>query len=737
MSRQLALPRYETFPSVAAIAVPKTAARAGAPLDRPGVLLLLGAIVTLPLIAVDAADRTGAGIAAEDLHVLVSMLAGTGAMLMLARRPGIHMLRYDLLAFCLFISGVGQLVLDLQPVVGTAAASIVANTAFSIAAVLGVAAIIPALYRRLDRRKAISAGLDGGIILVSGVTILVAIWRAGQDSPLEPAALVLPVLATILFASAGIAIVAALAMRIAPTPSGIWAGILGVLIEGACWSMWIDRFLHSQPRDALVAGMYSLGILLVGYAWMTWHEEVSTKRGYARFAVALGDWLPMAGILACVALQAFPHGRVYGLDPAPIGCAIVIALTIARQRLLLLSERLASRNLAREVQERAETTMSLARLKPADSLQASAGRICDEALRLDGIGAAAVYSFSANGRVVPLALQGECRRGDIVGEAIDEERAAHMRACASQGPWIDSITAASGQVNRLHGEAFTPMRWNDQIVGVVAMGALSARETLRLPERRPTFAEFGVVSAALLGPALAEEGQLQGVRNRLEEVIANHAFTPVFQPVVRLEDRSVVGYEALTRFADGTRPDVRFIEAHKLGMSAKLETVCLGDQLEAASWLPEGTWVSLNVSPALATAIVPLVSALERAERDIVLEITEHVVIADYDKLVGALEMVRPRVKLAVDDAGAGYAGLRHILELRPQFVKLDLSLVRNIDTDRARQAMVAGMAHFAHDSGCELIAEGIETEAERLELVRLGVGLGQGYLFGRPGIVG
>ena len=94
----------------------------------------------------------------------------------------------------------------------------------------------------------------------------------------------------------------------------------------------------------------------------------------------------------------------------------------------------------------------------------------------------------------------------------------------------------------------------------------------------------------------------------------------------------------------------------------------------------------------------------------------------------------RGSARLAVDDAGAGYAGLRHILELRPQFVKLDISLVRTIDTDPARQAMVAGMSHFAANSDCELIAEGIETEGESATLVRLGVSLGQGYLFGKPG---
>jgi EAL domain-containing protein (putative c-di-GMP-specific phosphodiesterase class I) len=95
--------------------------------------------------------------------------------------------------------------------------------------------------------------------------------------------------------------------------------------------------------------------------------------------------------------------------------------------------------------------------------------------------------------------------------------------------------------------------------------------------------------------------------------------------------------------------------------------------------------------------------------------------------------------RLAVDDAGAGYTSLSHILELHPDFVKLDISLVRDIDTNPARQAMIAGMCHFAAQSGTTLIAEGIETESEAQMLRELGVPLGesgmlgQGYLFGRP----
>jgi EAL domain-containing protein (putative c-di-GMP-specific phosphodiesterase class I) len=254
--------------------------------------------------------------------------------------------------------------------------------------------------------------------------------------------------------------------------------------------------------------------------------------------------------------------------------------------------------------------------------------------------------------------------------------------------------------------------------------------------RLSTLTEFGVVSAALMGPMLTDHWHRAETRSQLESIIADRAFKPVFQPVVQLQTREVVGFEALTRFDDGTRPDLRFEEAEKAGMSVRLETACIREQLEVATWLPRGTWVSLNVSPALAAAVIPLIAILERADRAVVLEITEHVQIADYHKLVGALDLVRNQARLAVDDAGAGYAGLRHILELRPHFVKLDISLVRHVDTDAARQAMVAGMAHFARNAGCELIAEGIETEGELVELIRLGISLGQGYLLGKPGPV-
>jgi EAL domain-containing protein (putative c-di-GMP-specific phosphodiesterase class I) len=121
--------------------------------------------------------------------------------------------------------------------------------------------------------------------------------------------------------------------------------------------------------------------------------------------------------------------------------------------------------------------------------------------------------------------------------------------------------------------------------------------------------------------------------------------------------------------------------------------------------------------------------------RPIVLEITEHETIADYAALRSAFVALGSGLRLAVDDAGAGVANFNHLIELRPQFVKVDIGLVRGVNADLTRQALIVALLHFATATDCRLIAEGIETEAERAVLEKLEVPFGQGYLFGRPAI--
>ena len=141
----------------------------------------------------------------------------------------------------------------------------------------------------------------------------------------------------------------------------------------------------------------------------------------------------------------------------------------------------------------------------------------------------------------------------------------------------------------------------------------------------------------------------------------------------------------------------------------------------------------MNVSPKLAGAVVPLGLALRGSGRPIVLEITEHDPIDDYTTMVAGLRTIGEGVRIAVDDAGAGYAGLRQILEMRPDVVKLDIALVHGIDGDPARRALASAMVAFAFDTGATVLAEGIETTDELETLRSLGVSLGQGFLLARP----
>ncbi len=730
MSRQAALPSRGMFPGPLAMRLP-TGRRSWR--DRPGLILLVGCVATAVLAVLDVGNVGGEKARFEDALVVVAAAATTLTLAILARRPLTGVLRYRPLALAVALTGAAMVILNAAPVVGEVPAAAAANILFICGGVSSVVVILPSLYHRLDRHELATAGLDGAIMVSAGITLVLTVWRAGQGSDDVGEVFVL-VLAAALFASAGMAAILAFDLRAAPAFRGVWPAIVGVSIVGLSWILWIDLTFRGQTRDALTSLLYSGGILMMGYAWMTWNEDVGSGRIYDRIARNVADWLPIGAIMMCVGVAAVPHGRIEGIDPAPVGTAAVVLFSISRQRLLITRERYASRRLAGEVEERSQTMLSLARLERADSVERTAYRICDEALRLLGIDAARVYAFCEAG-AVPLALEGIGPGNEIIWEPIDRDRALHLTARAGAGAWIDTSADASLPLaGGLSAEAFAPMRWDDRIVGLVSMGTTSVEDARRLALRLSTLTEFGVVSAALLGPMLIEHWRVADIRSQLNSIIADRAFTPVFQPVVRLQTRETVGFEALTRFNDGARPDQRFMEATSAGMGVRLEIACIAEQLEAATWLPQGAWVSLNVSPALASAIVPLISALERADRDVVLEITEHVEISDYRQLVGALDLVRGNARLAVDDAGAGYAGLRHILELRPQFVKLDISLVSHVDTDPARQAMVAGMDHFARNAGCELIAEGIETEDELSHLIHLGISLGQGYLFGKPG---
>ena len=223
---------------------------------------------------------------------------------------------------------------------------------------------------------------------------------------------------------------------------------------------------------------------------------------------------------------------------------------------------------------------------------------------------------------------------------------------------------------------------------------------------------------------------------RIDAAIAVDGLRMVFQPIVELKDARVVGYEALARFTGPPQrsPDQWFAEADAVGRGTELELLAVERAIAQFAALPNDALVSLNVSPGVARTAALEASLARLPGSRTVLELTEHSRIRDYEPLQRCLDRYRERgVRIAVDDAGAGYAGLQHILNLRPDVIKLDLMLVRNVDTDPARRALCACLVRFADEIGAEVVAEGIETAAEFETVRSLGIRWGQGFFLGRP----
>jgi EAL domain-containing protein (putative c-di-GMP-specific phosphodiesterase class I) len=318
-------------------------------------------------------------------------------------------------------------------------------------------------------------------------------------------------------------------------------------------------------------------------------------------------------------------------------------------------------------------------------------------------------------------------------------RRLHERA--AEGPWIEPwMNRPSYPYNQIlsglgvRAIAYAPVRHEQRLIGLLEVHVRGSVEELATAEALPALVEFADLAGALIGRDVAERTETGRGRDHIADVIARRAFVPVFQPIVDLRRDEIVGYEALTRFTDGANPEVLFAEAAAVGLGVELETATLETALAAAEALPRSAWLNMNATPELIIAGEPLRALLGGSRRRLVLvEVTEHTAIADYPAFRAAMAALGPKVEFAVDDAGVGFASLRHILELRPAFVKLDRSLVAGLESDHARQAMIVGLRHFARSTGCRLIAEGIETDRELAALRALDIQLGQGYLLGRP----
>lgn len=229
-----------------------------------------------------------------------------------------------------------------------------------------------------------------------------------------------------------------------------------------------------------------------------------------------------------------------------------------------------------------------------------------------------------------------------------------------------------------------------------------------------------------------------GARARIEAVLERPgAITTVYQPIYSLATGDLAAVEALARFSDApTRsPDRWFAEAHAVELGVELELAAIAAALDGADRLPHTVPLTVNSSPELLVS-----GGLDRLldahpDRRLVVEITEHARVDDYNELGTSITALRERgIRLAIDDAGAGFASMRHIIRLVPDIIKLDMSLTRDIHLDPVRRSLATSLVSFAEQIGALLVAEGVEDIEELTTWQQLGAHAAQGYLLARPG---
>jgi EAL domain-containing protein (putative c-di-GMP-specific phosphodiesterase class I) len=246
---------------------------------------------------------------------------------------------------------------------------------------------------------------------------------------------------------------------------------------------------------------------------------------------------------------------------------------------------------------------------------------------------------------------------------------------------------------------------------------------------------FADLAAAQIEAGLTLAREEEETTERVRRVIRQDRLNIVYQPIYDLNEDRIRGVECLARFPDSeTRPPSEwFAEAAGIGLGVDLELAAVRAALRGLPHLPDDLYLAVNVSPEtiLSGRLGPVLKGVPAGR--IVLEVTEHAVVADYLALQRALKPLRRHVRIAIDDAGAGYSGLRHILDIRPDIIKLDMSLTRGIDRDPARAALATALVDFARDIGAEIVAEGVETPEELGELRSIGIDCAQGYFLRRP----
>ncbi len=517
--------------------------------------------------------------------------------------------------------------------------------------------------------------------------------------------------------------------------------LLGTAIDQAAEAIVVTdtdaRVLYANPAATRISG-YDLNEVL-GQNPRIFKSGLHDDRFYDDMWRRLLGGQPWHGVL----MNRRKNGEIYEEDAtiAPVHDDAGQRIAYVAVKRDLTRERELQEVVQRDQLDR-DTIVELMRaVRPGDSLQASAAALSAAVRGFEQIDICMVALLGQDGTAETIAVVGPgVPELQAAGRSDGADRLARLMDVSQTGAWWMDLRAADGiaasdpalqAVMLQHGftaTAHTPVRWDEKVIGVLSVVTSAPDAEQWMPTRLGVLTEIGTFAGMLLGPQAAQHARREALHGEIQQIIADEAFRTVYEPVVHLPSGAIVGYEALTRFSDGVPPDRRFDAAQAVGLGSALESACARRALADAYGLPEHVWLSVNFSP---SSIVDGAAAevVRGATRQIILEITEHNAIEHYPSVRRAISECGS-VLVAVDDAGSGFASLRHILELEPDIIKLDIALVRDIDTDPARQALAAGMRHFAALTGTTLIAEGVETEAEAKAIRQLGVELAQGFLF-------
>jgi diguanylate cyclase (GGDEF)-like protein len=483
----------------------------------------------------------------------------------------------------------------------------------------------------------------------------------------------------------------------------------------------------------LIVGVEDQRVTVLSVLWLAAVSSGVVARG------GRVHWIGRSLVLGALALPIVLQGRLSAEHMAL--CAASIGLLLSCGRLTrelggLLHE-------ARYDADHDELTGTLARaafraaLDEATQGARDSAPLCLLLLDLDGFGMVNKALGHAAGDAL-LASAGErmlavAGAGRAVGRLGGDEFAVIASAADSTalaGRLIETLAQCSDETRRVSaciGVAQAPRDGSD------ADALLRAGDiALRVAKRSGV---GGQVSFYAGGP-LSGQGA-HSARSALTRLIAGEGLAMAVQPIVDLRSGAVHAYEALARFGEGgtDSPLHWFSLAEEFGEREALERACLRAALRLLSVRPAGTRVAVNLSaPVLMDERTLQLLEQPRDLSGLIIEVTEEALVQSEAQLDTAIAPLRARgARLAVDDMGAGYSGLRQITTVQPSYLKLDRSLVSEIDRDGDRAALVQALVGYAEHVGSLLVAEGIEREAELHTLLRLGVPLAQGFYLGRP----